>query len=60
MTVDAIHTQGETSSRVQAITDGGGDYLFTVKENQPTLHRACTDLPWNDVPGHRVTTRGHP
>ena len=56
VTVDAMHTQVETA---QAITDAGGDYLFTVKKNQPTLHRACKDLPWNDVPGHRVTTRGH-
>ncbi len=56
VTVDAMHTQGETA---QAITDGGGDYLFTVKKNQPTLHRACKDLPWDNVPSHRVTTRGH-
>ena len=56
VTVDAMHTQSETA---KAITDAGGDYLFTVKKNQPTLHRACKDLPWNDVPSQRVTTRGH-
>ncbi|WP_295702378.1 ISAs1 family transposase [Lapillicoccus sp.] len=56
VTVDAMHTQVETA---QAIIDAGGDYLFTVKKNQPTLHRACKDLPWNAVPDHRVTTRGH-
>ena len=56
VTVDAMHTQSETA---QAIIDAGGDYLLTVKKNQPTLHRACKDLPWNNVPSHRVTTRGH-
>ncbi len=56
VTVDAMHTQVETA---QAITTAGGDYVFTVKKNQPTLHRACQDLPWKDVPGHRVTTTGH-
>ncbi len=56
VTVDAMHTQSETA---QAITGAGGDYLFTVKKNQPRLHQACKDLPWNDVPGHRVTTTGH-
>jgi len=56
VTVDAMHTQVETA---QAITFAGGDYVFTVKKNQPTLHRACADLPWTDVPAHRVTTTGH-
>jgi len=51
-----MHTQVQTA---QVITDAGGDYLFTVKNNQPTLHRAGKDLPWNDVPGYRVTTGGH-
>jgi len=25
----------------------------------PTLHAACKNLPWRDVPAHRVTTTGH-
>ena len=56
VTVDAMHTQTDTAT---AITQAGGDYLFTVKKNQPGLHQTCKDLPWKDVPGHRVTTTGH-
>lgn len=56
VTVDAMHTQTDTAT---AITSAGGDYLFTVKKNQPGLHHRCKDLPWKDVPGHRVTTTGH-
>ncbi len=33
--LDALHTQDETARRV--VMEGGGDYLFTVKNNQPTL-----------------------
>ena len=56
VTVDAMHTQIDTAI---AITAAGGDYVFTVKKNQPGLHQRCKDLPWKDVPGHRVTTTGH-
>lgn len=56
VTVDAMHTQTDTAEQ---ITTGGGDYVFTVKGNQPTLFAACKNLPWKDVPGHTVTTRGH-
>ena len=56
VTVDAMHTQIDTAT---AITSAGGDYLFTVKKNQPGLHQTCKDLPWKDVPSHRVTTTGH-
>ena len=56
VTVDAMHTQTDTAT---AITSAGGDYLFTVKKNQPGLHQTCKDLPWKEVPGHRVTTTGH-
>ncbi len=56
VTVDAMHTQTDTAS---AITTAGGDYVFTVKANQPTLHAACQNLPWAQVPAHRVTSTGH-
>lgn len=36
VTADAMHTQAATA---QTILDAGGDYLFVVKENQPTLLR---------------------
>ena len=32
VTLDAMHTQRDTAT---AITSAGGDYLFTVKKNQP-------------------------
>ena len=35
VSLDALHTQDETARRV--VLEGGGDYLFTVKKNQPTL-----------------------
>jgi hypothetical protein len=35
VSLDALHTQTETARRV--VMEGGGDYLFTGKKNQPTL-----------------------
>jgi predicted transposase YbfD/YdcC len=55
VTVDAMHTQTDTA---QQITTAGGDYVFTVKANQPLL-RDCKNLPWKDVPNHTTTSRGH-
>ena len=56
VTVDAIHTQHDTTA---AIVNAGGDYVFTVKNNQPTLYSACKTLPWAEVPAHSTRTRGH-
>lgn len=56
VTVDAMHTQHDTA---QAILNAGGDYVFTVKNNQPRLRKACKDLPWAKVPAHSVRTGGH-
>ena len=56
VTVDAMHTQVDTAT---AITAAGGEYLFTVKGNTPTLHRQLKALPWKDVPEHRHTVTGH-
>ena len=56
VSVDAMHTQTDTAA---AITDAGGDYVFTIKSNQPTLHRQVKALPWKDVPAHCVTDTGH-
>ncbi|MDF1490414.1 ISAs1 family transposase [Tessaracoccus caeni] len=61
VTMDAMHTQTETA---QQIIDQHGDYLLTVKANQPSLHRALKALPWKHIPsvaqrdlshGRRVT-----
>jgi len=55
VTVDAMHTQTDTA---QLIIEAGGDYVFTVKNNQPTLYAACKALPWSQVPARRVTSKG--
>ena len=56
VTVDAMHTQIDTAT---AIIDAGGDYVFTVKGNQPKLYAACKNLPWKDVPSHTSVQKGH-
>ncbi len=55
VTADAMHTQSDTAELIMA---AGGDYVFTVKANMPTLHAALKDLPWSEVPGIRRTTNG--
>jgi predicted transposase YbfD/YdcC len=54
VTIDAMHCQDETA---QLITDAGGDYVFTVKRNRPSLHTALKALPWKDVPAHSYTEK---
>jgi hypothetical protein len=39
---DALHTQAETVRMI--VLEKGGDYLLTVKDNQPTLHATITTL----------------
>jgi len=56
VTVDAMHTQADTAT---AITGAGGDYVFTVKANQPGLYAACKRLPWRDVGEHSAVSTGH-
>ncbi|MGD8151224.1 ISAs1 family transposase [Ornithinimicrobium sp. Y1694] len=56
VTVDAMHTQVDTAT---AITGAGGEYVFTVKNNQPRLYAALKKLPWADVPGHTAVDTGH-
>ena len=56
VSVDAMHTQTDTAA---AITGAGGDYVFTVKANQPTLYTGCKNLPWRDVPAHSYVQKGH-
>ena len=54
VTVDAMHTQTDTAD---LITAAGGDYVFTVKANQPKLYAACKRLPWREVPSHATVTQ---
>ncbi len=56
ITVDAMHTQADTA---QAITTAGGNYVFTVKRNQPKLYAACKALPWNDIPATTAADARH-
>ena len=39
---DAIHTQDESGQQI--LFEGGGDYLLTVKGNQPTIHKNLETL----------------
>jgi predicted transposase YbfD/YdcC len=39
---DALHTNQQTAQQI--LFEGGGDYLMTVKENQPTLHQTLETL----------------
>ena len=45
--LDALHTQKETGREI--VLEQGGDFIFTVKKNQPglrkTLARALADIP---------------
>ena len=43
VTADALHTQHETARYL--VEDKEADYLFTVKENQPTLYWDLARLP---------------
>jgi predicted transposase YbfD/YdcC len=56
VTADALHCQREHATWLHA---RGGHYLFTVKNNQPTLRRALAALPWAQVPGSRRRQAGH-
>ncbi len=56
VTADAMHTQAGTAA---AITGARGDYVFTVKANQPSLHAACKHLPWRDVAAHASVITSH-
>jgi len=42
MLTDALHTQDETARQI--LFEAGGDYLMTVKANQPTLQETLANL----------------
>jgi predicted transposase YbfD/YdcC len=56
ITLDALHTQGETA---QVILDRRAAYVMTVKANMPTLYKQLEKLPWKDVPSVSPVTTGH-
>lgn len=54
VTMDALHAQHTTAEQV---LEQGGDYVLTVKGNQPTLFGQLKKLPWKDVTATRRTER---
>jgi hypothetical protein len=42
VSLDALHTQTATGRDI--VLEAGGDYLFTAKDNQPTLHQTIQKL----------------
>jgi hypothetical protein len=42
VSLDALHTQTETARDI--VLEGGGDYLLTAKDNQPTVHQNIEKL----------------
>lgn len=64
---DALHTNEETAQLI--LFEGGGDYLMTVKANQPTLHKNLHNLfaeqsfspsAHSQEPGHQTGTQPRP
>jgi predicted transposase YbfD/YdcC len=57
VTADALHTVRATA---RLIHEGGGEFVFPVKENRRSLFDAIDALPWKDVPvAHTATDKGH-
>lgn len=57
ITADALHTQRATARYLHG---RGAEFVFCVKENQPTLFACLDALAWEDVPiSHSQTDRGH-
>jgi predicted transposase YbfD/YdcC len=58
ITADALHAQ--RAHAVYLVQQRHAHYLFTVKNNQPTLAAQLRRLPWKQVPIlHRAINRGH-
>jgi predicted transposase YbfD/YdcC len=57
VTADALHTVKATA---RLIHEGGGEFVFPVKETRRSLFDGIDALPWKDVPvAHAATDRGH-
>lgn len=48
VTADAMHTQKETATFI--VEEKNADYVFTVKDNQPTLRQDIADLKLDSFP----------
>jgi predicted transposase YbfD/YdcC len=57
VTADALHTVKATANHIH---EGGGEFVFPVKENRQSLFDALNALPWGQVPiAHTATDKGH-
>ena len=58
VTVDALHTQKKTANYL--VNEKKAHYLFTVKDNQPTLRADIAALNLDkEAPHHETTDKGH-
>jgi predicted transposase YbfD/YdcC len=58
VTADAMHTQRDAARYL--VEEKKADYVFCVKDNQPSLFAALDALDWTDVPiTHATLDRGH-
>jgi predicted transposase YbfD/YdcC len=58
VTLDAMHTQAATARYL--VEEKKGDYLFTVKDNQPTLRQDIADLHLEAFsPPHETLDKAH-
>lgn len=48
VTADALHTQKDLARFI--VEEKGADYLFTVKDNQPTMHKLLAAKDWGLSP----------
>ncbi len=48
ITADALHTQAKTAKYI--VEEKKADFVFTVKENQPTLYKDIADLRMEAIP----------
>lgn len=61
VSLDALHTQTETARDL--VLDHGADYLLTVKDNQPTIHKQIEKLipaPEADFPPSEADAHSSP
>ena len=57
ITADCLHTQRKHACYLH---QRGADFVFCVKDNQPSLFAALDVLSWSDMPiTHTTTSRGH-
>jgi predicted transposase YbfD/YdcC len=64
VSLDALHTQTQTARDI--VLEGGGDYLLTAKDNQPTVHQNIqklvpapkADFPPLEAHAHGVSDSG--